>query len=83
MRRIECELGCSDDRVGNDSGHDQGHCKGKLDRCRIGNGCRYVPDGGNGSKLHQSEDDLGIMGFVQNCPSNELHCARWHGVLHS
>ena len=83
MRRIGYELGYSDDGVGNDSGHDQGHCEGKLDRCRIGNGCGYVPDGGNGSKLCQSGDDLGIKGFVQNYPSNELHCARRCGVPHS
>ena len=81
MRRIGCESGYSDGRAGSDFGHDRGHWEGKLDRCRIGNGCGYVPDGGNGSKLHQNEDDLEIKGFVQNCLSNELHCARWHGVL--
>ena len=82
MRRIGCESGYGNGGVGNNSGHDWGHCEGKLDRCRIGNGCRYVPDGGNGSRLRQSKDDLGIKGFVQNYPSNELHCAQRRGVLH-
>ena len=81
MRKIRCELDYNNGGVGNDSEHDRGHCKGKLDRCRTGNGCRYVPDGDNGSRLCQSEDDLGIKGFVQNYPSNELHCVRWRGVL--
>ena len=82
MRKIRCESDYSDGGVGNDSGHDQGHCEGKLDRCRTGNGCRYVPDGDNGSRLRQSEDDLGTKGFIQNYPSNELHCIQQRGVLH-
>ena len=50
-RRIGCELGCNDDEVDNDSGCVLGRCKGKLDTCRTGNRCGYVPVDGNENKL--------------------------------
>ena len=64
MRKIGCELGCNDGEVDNGFGYVLGHCEDKSDMCRIGNRCRYVQVDGNGSKLRQSEGDLGIRGFA-------------------
>ena len=37
MKRIRYKSDCSDNRVGNGSGHDLGHCGGKWNRYKIGN----------------------------------------------
>ena len=83
MKRIGCELGYSDDGVGNDSGCGPGRCEGKLGMCRIGNGCGYVLVDGNGNKPRQIKDDLEIKEFIQNYPSNKPHCIQQCGVLRS
>ena len=81
MRRIGCELGYNDGEVDNDSGCALGHCEGKLDTCRTGNRCRYVPVDGNENKLRRSKGDLGIKGFAQNYPSNKPHYIQRRGAL--
>ena len=77
-RKIGCELGCNDGEVDNGFGYVLGHCEDKLDMCRIGNRCGYVQVDGNGSKLRQSEGDLGIRGFARNYLSNKLRYVQRH-----
>ena len=36
-KKIRYELNCSDDGVGNGSGHGLGHCRGRWGKCKIGN----------------------------------------------